>query len=278
MPGLIEARVVVFVDLTGSTRETQKRGAWRVESEIAARLDEIELAFKTGDPSARRYNSAGDGFLMIGEDPVALLVAALLEQGRWTALRRGLPARIAIGQGPIVWHGEPWVSDARGEIINFTARLLNVCPTGSVVLSDSVKESVQDRPEVRGRLQRTEDHFKGIGERTYWVINTGGEEMLTMLGRLARTDFALKTLITVLITVALGSTAWAWSVSWGVSQGAVQRLISIEIENAKRDARVTIVEQKVSRIDENVKLLVDMTQGGHPFTGAKPPRPAELGH
>ena len=173
MVDLMRRRVVaIFADLVGSTADMAKLGNVVASTQTRARLTSITNAMLAIDPELHRGPVEGDGILLTGDRPVehtvALFRAAAQYQGAWAAWPDGLDARIAIGEGEIVEDAD----GLRGQVLNTTARLLKyACRPKGVVVTDAVHEAVAAAGDG-ARLSQGEVRVPGLGNVSYWFIQS----------------------------------------------------------------------------------------------------------
>ena len=184
---------VIMIDLVGSTQAMADRGIALAGSEIAGRLRGLVQEFMLVDPAMRQMGEfSGDGVLLIGGKPKEVIICALRAQVAWS----GLSARIAICVGPVEFREG---AGAQGGVINMASRLVDLCPPGGVVVSESAVDYLLDVPGVRGRMTRRRAELKGLGDVTYWVMN----------GR-RRQDWVIRWLLALTIALALMAAVLAW--------------------------------------------------------------------
>jgi adenylate cyclase len=126
---------IAFLDLTGYTRLTEKRGD-RAAAELAAHLTDIvhELARRHG---GRPVKLLGDGVMFHFPDPAQAVLCGLelVED----IPRVGLPlARVGLHSGPVVFQN----GDYFGRTVNIAARISDYARPGQVLVSEAVVTTV----------------------------------------------------------------------------------------------------------------------------------------
>jgi class 3 adenylate cyclase len=135
---------IVFVDVSGFTTFTATRGD-EAAIDLLAKLGElIERSAKAG--KGEIVKRLGDGFLLAFSSASQAVRAAvsLQESVRRTRLSDGgFEVRLRVA----VHAGEPLIDqdDLLGHDVNLTARLLDCCKPGTVVISEAAKEMAEKR-------------------------------------------------------------------------------------------------------------------------------------
>jgi adenylate cyclase len=169
---------VGFADLVGFTVLSQGLDA----RDLAAMVDRFEAIAYEHIPhhGGRVIKMIGDEVMFAVDDAVAAaeIGLALVEAH---AQARELPdVRVGLARGPAL----AWDGDLFGPTVNLASRLVNVARPASVLLSESLGEELQGRPEYGLRHLRPV-RLQGIGRVRSWVLRRN-EEPKSRRGRRAR--------------------------------------------------------------------------------------------
>ncbi len=157
---------IVFVDIAGFTTYTEKHGD-EAAIELLARMgDMVERALTAGRGEC--VKKLGDGFLLVFPSASQAVRAALLLRDLVERKRReeqGLRVRIAVHAGEPLIEG----NDLLGHDVNLTARLLDHCKPGKVIVSETAKELAEKRLQkiVFGKARTTKIAGLASRVRTY---------------------------------------------------------------------------------------------------------------
>ena len=154
---------IVFVDVSGFTTYTASHGD-EAASELISNLEEIIIrAIKP--VKGECVKQLGDGFLLAFPSASqavrgAVSLRAYIEKKR---RRDDFPLDLRIS----VHAGEPLVEqdDLLGHDVNLTARLLECCEPGEVVVSDTAKELADRRLRKISFGKRREVDVRGLGSK-----------------------------------------------------------------------------------------------------------------
>lgn len=154
---------IVFVDIAGFTNFTERVGDGQA-IRVLARLSEIV------DRCVRKakgecVKGLGDGYLLaFPSGSQAVTGAIALSAAAQKAYEQGdLPVQLRIG----VHAGEPLVEqdDLLGHDVNLTARLLDHCKPGEILVSEAAKELAQKRLRTTQFVNRRSLKVRGLVSR-----------------------------------------------------------------------------------------------------------------
>jgi len=164
-----EERVIVFVDVVGSTALKVEKGDAVGSTEIAKKLDAIETVLRAADPTATRHGpSEGDSFLLTGSDTFALFQGAVNAQIAERVWGSSVTTRVAMGRGEFEVMADGRFKSLRGSSIDLARRILEFCTPSGVVVTESVRNAVRSAG-YGSQLTRRTENLKGFGEETFYV-------------------------------------------------------------------------------------------------------------
>ncbi|MEA2488189.1 MAG: adenylate cyclase [Actinomycetota bacterium] len=148
---------IVFVDVAEFTTYTAERGDDAAVALLTRLNERVERATKSARGEV--VKRLGDGFLMAFPSASQAVRAAVALQ---ESVKRDEKIDVAIRVA--VHAGEPLVEadDLLGHDVNLTARLLDHCRPGSVVVSEAAKELAERRLKRIGFRSRTAVKVRGL--------------------------------------------------------------------------------------------------------------------
>ena len=154
---------IVFIDIAGFLAFTAERGD-EAASRLLTRLDEaVVQAIKPVKGECVKH--LGDGFLLAFPSASQAVRGAvsILEAVNRKARRGEFPVSLRLA----VHAGEPLVEqdDLLGHDVNLTARLLDHCEPGEIVISEAAKELAQRRLKKIDFGNRRETKIRGLASR-----------------------------------------------------------------------------------------------------------------
>jgi class 3 adenylate cyclase len=160
---------IVFVDVAGFTTFTAENGDAAASALLTDLVEIVER--KTRACSGEVVKHLGDGFLLAFPS-ASQAVRGALALNRASIKRRQKDPSFDVRLRIAVHAGEPLVEhdDLLGHDVNLTARLLDHCKAGQVIVSDAAKELSEKRLKSAGFSRRRNVKIRGLAGRvTVWV-------------------------------------------------------------------------------------------------------------
>ena len=166
---------IVFVDIAAFTNFTSRVGdeeAITVLSRLSGIIDRCIRPAK-----GECVKGLGDGYLLAFPSASQAITGAMaLSHAAHNAKKKGhLPVHLRIG----VHAGEPLVEqdDLLGHDVNLTARLLDHCKPGEILVSEAAKELAEKRMKKTDFVNRRRIKVKGLASRVtvYNVVKKSGD-------------------------------------------------------------------------------------------------------
>jgi adenylate cyclase len=169
---------VGFADLVGFTVLSQGLDA----HDLAAMVDRFEAIAYEHIPhhGGRVIKMIGDEVMFAVDDAVAAAEIGLALVAAHAKAPELPDVRVGLARGPAL----AWDGDLFGPTVNLASRLVNVARPASVLVSESLGEELQGRPEYALRHLRPV-RLQGIGRVRSWVVRRN-EEPTSRRGRRAR--------------------------------------------------------------------------------------------
>jgi adenylate cyclase len=154
---------VGFADLVGFTALSQELA----QSELAALVDRFEsLAHETVVAlGGRVVKMIGDEVMFAVEQPKAGVEIALSLSDAYGANEELQDVRVSLSFGAVL----QLQGDLYGPPVNLASRIVAIARPGSVVVSETVHDALEDDPEYAWRSLRPRT-FKGIGRVPIWRV------------------------------------------------------------------------------------------------------------
>ena len=166
-----QERVIVFVDVIGSTALKVEKGDAVGSAEIAKKLDNIETLLCAADSTAERHGpSEGDSFLLTGSNAFALFHSAVNAQITEKVWGSAINTRISIGRGEFEVMDDGQFKSLRGSSIDLTRRILEYCAPSGVVVTEEVRNAVRAAGYGK-QLIRQSENLKGFGDETFYAMD-----------------------------------------------------------------------------------------------------------
>lgn len=131
---------VAFSDLEGFTRFTQEHGDATAESMLRDHYDAVDSIVRSHGGSV--VKKIGDGHMFCFDSPDSAVLAAIETVESSPA---PLPARVGIHYGSVVQTDD----DLVGHVVNIAARLTDMAPGGTSLVTLDVRNAIGDLPGVR---------------------------------------------------------------------------------------------------------------------------------
>lgn len=167
---------IVFVDLAGFTNFTERMGDEEAIKLLAEMNDIVASSLKP--TKGECVKGLGDGYLLAFPSASqaingALKLANTAERAR-SAGRLPLHLRIAVHAG------EPLVEqdDLLGHDVNLTARMLDLCKPGEILVSEAAKELSEKRLRTMRFINRRSMKVRGLASKitVFNVVKTGEDQ------------------------------------------------------------------------------------------------------
>ena len=163
-------RSVGFVDMTRFSVASQSMGA----EELTRMINRFETAaFDTvAEFGGRVVKLIGDEVLFATDGPKAAAKIALELVDRLEEDPEVPRVRAGLSHGPVV----EIQGDVFGETVNLASRLTEVAKSGSVVVSESFRDALEDPADLVTRRIRSVTTLKGVGKVKAYVLRRASKE------------------------------------------------------------------------------------------------------
>ncbi len=162
--GELATIAVGFVDLVRFTALTEDIDEERL-SELIDRFETVVhdriVAF-----GGRIVKMIGDEVMFVADSPIQAAQIALDLVRTFRDEPAVPPARAGIAYGSVLAHG----GDYFGPVVNLASRIVDIARPSSVVVSQEVREQLDDRSELTWR-RLPPRRLKGIGRTTLWALS-----------------------------------------------------------------------------------------------------------
>ena len=220
-----------MLDAVRSTDRAEHEGFAATER-LQAQLQALSVLILRVAPTERWIGEfQGDGFLFAADEGHALplLVALLTLQREPWAHPDWVPLRVSLALGAPVWQGPAWepASTFTGRDVMLVARRLEVCPSGGLVIDDSLHRRLREhQPALRAMFVQKDEALQGVdGIERCWVM--GGEVGQAVMNGTRGLSWATlgKAVAAAVAILLLSGMVWANNRQHERFEGALQALI-----------------------------------------------------
>ena len=172
--------IVGFVDVVRSTDSAEREG-FPATLRMREQLRELaDILGSIGPAETSRFvgERQGDGVVFAAPRALALTyLKEVVKTQMTTWLHEGwLPTRFSVGLAVASWDGEPWAAGSpfNGLDVTKSARLLEHCPTGGVVISRELHQLLREHaPELRVLFCEKIAEIQGFDQaETFWTLKS----------------------------------------------------------------------------------------------------------
>jgi class 3 adenylate cyclase len=167
---------IVFVDVAGFTNFTEQNGDEEAIKLLAVTSGIVNSSLKVAKGEC--VKGLGDGYLLAFPSASQAITGALKLQH--TAQKARREARLPLHLRIAVHAGEPLIEqdDLLGHDVNLTARLLDLCKPGEVLVSEAAKELSEKRLKSLKFVNKRSMKVRGLASRVtvYNVVKSVSDE------------------------------------------------------------------------------------------------------